>query len=556
VAAPRSDYNEAMNTAGLLPAPSPIVPASPATAPGPHALPWTDEEETAFVALQNGLRPLWQSIVDDPYKEQTVVVLPSMSLDSEEMHKLKGIVHYEERMLFMLIFLRMLGTRVIFVTSQPIHPSIIDYYLQLLPGIPASHARRRLHMLSAHDASIRPLTEKILERPALIQRIRHCIGGADHVQMVAFNVTPMERKLSLALGVPLFGPRAAHLPFGQKSGSRKLFGEVGVPCPPGHEDLRDEGDIAEALVDLYLRDRQMRRAVIKLNDGFSGDGNAIYPMTALEHASATGKLTARSGKTVVLNTLEPLTRFQAVGVGWDSYLAKFRQMHGIVEGFIEGRRKTSPSVQLRLTPLGEVEIVSTHDQILGGPGGQVFIGCRFPARKVYRQQLHEAGMRVGRRLVEAGVMSRLSIDFVAVPSKGGEWDVQAVEINLRKGGTTHPYRTLELLTGGSYYPDRGLFVTGSGDVKYYLSSDNIESTSIHGLLPEDLIDITTYTRLHYRSSTNTGAVFHMIGALSEFGKVGVTCIGDSRREAQALYQRAVQKLTEEATSTRWMVRAW
>ena len=71
-----------------------------------------------------------------------------MSLDPEELLKLKGLPHYEERLLFMLILLSLPKTHVVFVTSEPINPVIIDYYLQLLPGIPFSHARRRLHMFS------------------------------------------------------------------------------------------------------------------------------------------------------------------------------------------------------------------------------------------------------------------------------------------------------------------------------------------------------------------------------------------------------------------------
>lgn len=537
---------------------NPVIPLprlleQPSRQPWSFGITWTGEDEQAFAELQARLPGIWQRATDDPYAEQTVLVVPSMSLDEEELRKLKGVEHYEERMLFMLILLRMISTRVVFVTSQPVDPCIVDYYLNLLPGIPASHARRRLHMLAAHDGSLRPLTQKILERPALMQRIRNCLPNSPNVHMTVFNVTPMERRLSLELGVPLFGPRAPHQPFGLKSGARQLFKSVGVSHAPGFEDLRDEQDIAEAVAELYAQHPHLRRVVIKLNDGFSGDGNAIYPLAALDQAAVTGSLTPRRARTVVLNTLHSLTRFQAEGLVWESFQAKFRQMEGVVEGFIEGDEKTSPSVQLRLTPLGEVEIVSTHDQILGGPGGQVFLGCRFPARRAYREQLHEAARVIGRRLVEEGVMSRLSVDFVAVPTASGQWDLFAVEINLRKGGTTHPYRTLQLLTGGSYYPERGLFVTGSGEVKYYMASDNLVSPRYHGLIPEDLIDITTFTRLHYRSSTHTGTVFHMIGALSEFGKVGVTCIGNSRKEAFQLYRRTSELLNEHVSSTRWVV---
>ena len=43
----------------------------------------------------------------------------------------------------------------------------------------------------------------------------------------------------------------------------------------------------------------------------------------------------------------------------------------------------------------------------------------------------------------------------------------------------------------------------------------------------------------------TGNVFHLMGALSEFGKLGVTSIGDSREEAQAIYDRVERVLDQE-----------
>ncbi len=70
-------------------------------------------------------------------------------------------------------------------------------------------------------------------------------------------------------------------------------------------------------------------------------------------------------------------------------------MGGIVEEFIEAPEKVSPSAQLRISPRGQVLPISTHDQILGGPSDQVFLGCSFPAREDYRQRILEAAMRIG-----------------------------------------------------------------------------------------------------------------------------------------------------------------
>nr|MDJ0679445.1 peptide ligase PGM1-related protein [Xenococcaceae cyanobacterium MO_167.B52] len=51
--------------------------------------------------------------------------------------------------------------------------------------------------------------------------------------------------------------------------------------------------------------------------------------------------------------------------------------------------------------------------------------------------------------------------------------------------------------------------------------------------------------LHFDSSTRTGNVFHLMGALSEFGKLGVTSIGNSRAEAQDIYKRVEEVLDRE-----------
>ena len=103
--------------------------------------------------------------------------------------------------------------RIVYVTSQAVHPIILEYYLQFLAGIPASHARSRLTLLCADDASPRSLTEKILERPRLLERIRAGIVDPSRAYLTVFNSTPLERKLAVLLGVPLNGvdPRLVHL---------------------------------------------------------------------------------------------------------------------------------------------------------------------------------------------------------------------------------------------------------------------------------------------------------------------------------------------------------
>ena len=508
----------------------------------------SQEETDRFNELYAKMPELWRNLSAEGHIPQTVVVVPSMSLDPEELTKLKGAQHYEERMLFLLILLSSPKTRVIFVTSEPIHPFIIDYYLQLLPGIPFSHARARLELFAVYDTSPKSLTQKILDRPTLLRRIRKAIGNDPNSHLTVFNVTEAEKSLSVALGIPLLGPDPKHLAYGTKSGCRKLFRQAGIPVSEGFEDLKNEADILEAIYKLKKKRPGMKKAVIKINDGFSGDGNAILQLGAISDWSKKPACLKQ-----LKEKIKTQARFQAPGMNWEGYVRKFEQMEGIVEEFIEGDNKPSPSVQLRITPLGEAQIISTHDQVLGGPDGQVFVGCTFPAEREYQDELHEAGLKVGEHLARAGVVGRLAVDFLCTPKEGGGWDLWAVEINLRAGGTTHPFRTLQFLTGGRYNHETGLFEAGHMNPKFYFASDNLESEKYKGLLPEDLIDITTFNGLHYNSSSNTGVVFHMIGALSQFGKLGVTCVGDSPEEAHGLYQQTIEILDKAVDEVDWIV---
>ena len=137
--------------------------------------PATADERARFHTIQTRLSRFFRELYDDPGRPRTVLIVPSLSLDQQVIAKISGAHHYEERMLCLLLLLRMPRTRVIYVTSTPISESIIDYYLHLLPGVPGLHARRRLTLVSCNDASPVALTRKLLQRPRVLERIRDAI---------------------------------------------------------------------------------------------------------------------------------------------------------------------------------------------------------------------------------------------------------------------------------------------------------------------------------------------------------------------------------------------
>jgi hypothetical protein len=225
----------------------------------------------------------------------------------------------------------------------------------------------------------------------------------------------------------------------------------------------------------------------------------------------------------------------------------FARIGGVIEELLEGPELSSPSVQLRINPHGQVFLTSTHEQVLGGPMGQLYRGCEFPAHSAYREYLQTAGLAVGRQLAERGVIGRASIDFVCVG--GGSAEPVAVDLNLRMGGTTHPMLALRSLTGGRYDMSTGLLHDPEGRAKFYVATDHLESPSYRRLVPEDVIDIFTLHRLQYDHRSMTGVVFHMLGGVSEYGRLGLVAIGDSRTQARELYERASLVLDREAAQS-------
>ena len=241
-------------------------------------------------------------------------------------------------------------------------------------------------------------------------------------------------------------------------------------------------------------------------------------------------------------------RFELPDMPFDGYVAKLAERGGIVEELISGVELRSPSVQLRVTPLGEVELLSTHDQLLGGPSGQSYLGCRFPADFAYARAISADATTIGRRLAREGVLGRFAIDFVVVRDPAGAWSQYAIELNLRKGGTTHPFLTLQFLTDGRYDPVTALFVTPDGREKHLVATDHLEDPRLRGLRHDDLFDIVARHGLHFDQARQAGVVFHMISCLSEHGRVGLTAVGDTPAQADATYRRAERILLDEARS--------
>ena len=292
-----------------------------------------------------------------------------------------------------------------------------------------------------------------------------------------------------------------------------------MPTPAGVEDVHSIDDVLDAIAKLRVTRPGLRAVVIKHDDSGAGDGNVVVDL-----------ITPTRGEEGLRDKLGALPE-------WD--LADLVANGGVVEELITGDWFASPSAQIDIDPSGGVRVLATHEQVLGGDNGQVYMGCRFPANEAYGEEIAELARSAGHELARSGAVGRVAVDFVAARYATGEWKVSALEMNLRKGGTTHPYAALRNLVPGTYDASTARWVTPDGTSRAYFSTDNVIDAKWRNRAPASVIAAVADAGLEFDSASGTGIVLHMLSCLAIDGRFGLTAIGRSPGHAQELYEQAV-----------------
>lgn len=486
-----------------------------------------------FEALQSHLANQWKLIQSMNQREQAMVVVPSEEPSGDETSG-TALLAAEERLLCLLLLLRKPRARMIYCTSQAIGPNLVDYYLGLLPGVIPAHARARLHLFPVHDGSPRPLARKILERPRLVERLRELIPDPETTHLVPFTTSDLERGLAVALGIPAFGADPRFDGIGTRSGSRKLFAEVGVRHAEGVEGIRSPADAMQAIRELRARFPGLPQARIELERGDARRGGIRVALADL--ADATGVEAAQLFA----------ERFRAALAGVEPAVAERFWKRVAAEGAVveapgDFDERRLVSVELRITPVGSVELQATHDRPSRGDGSWTF-----PADPAYARAVAADALRIGEHLRHLGVLGTFSTLFEVGREPGGPWQQEALQVHLGKGDVSTPYLTLEFLTDGRYAVDDGRFRARGGQPKCYVSTPSVSSPSYRAISPDEIFDFVVRHGLHYDHATQTGVVLHALSGLTELGSFGLTAVGDSHEDARALHDRAVATLGFEA----------
>jgi hypothetical protein len=174
------------------------------------------------------------------------------------------------------------------------------------------------------------------------------------------------------------------------------------------------------------------------------------------------------------------------------------------------------------------------------------MGCRFPAEPAYARELGRHAIAVGEQLAARGALGRVGVDFAAALDPAGRWSVYALEINLRKGGTSHPYVALRSLVPGSYDAASGRWVAEDGTERAYSATDNLVDPAWVELSPDAAIDAVEQAGLRFDHTSGTGVVLHMLSGLAIDGRLGLVAIGRDPAEASAFQEATVRALAARA----------
>lgn len=477
-----------------------------------------------FEELQEGLASVCALHREGSRSEHVVVVLPSLSLGrSVEAYYGARLPSLEHRFLLMLTMLRRLpGCSVVCVMSVAPDPAVWAYYLDLAGSGDRVDVARRAHLVIADDLSLRSLAAKLLDRADLLDRIRDLVAGRPGF-IEPYNVTAAEVDVAVRLQLPVNGAAPALAPLGYKSGGRRVFAEAGVPMPLGREDLFTIDEVVRAALAVQATRPEARSVVVKLDNSSSGVGNLLLDLPAADDPQAEQRLRGQLGE------LPP-------------WFVSELTCGAVVEERVIGEGFASPSVQADIEPGGRVIVRGTHEQDLSGPHGHTYEGCRFPADPQYSALLAQHAQKVGQVLARRGVVGRFSLDCAVTWQPGPGWTVYALEINLRQGGTSPPLALLANLDPGRYQPDPGRWESAAGGVRCYRSTDNLFDRRWVGLDPDRVIASVRDAGLGWDGDRRSGVVLHLLSCLAVDGRIGLTAIAPTPREADALYDEAVAVL--------------
>lgn len=464
-------------------------------------------------------------------KSKSKIVIYSIEYSEELLIDLPYTRYFDERSLCHLETLRQPDIRVILITSKPIDTDIFDYHFQELYQMNVNQersARERLLLLSPQSQRPVSLAKLVMEDRAILKILESEINKADVIELINFSSSSQIDLLGQNLNITVEeGPEFLSQYWGSKAGSKEAFLKSNVPTPRGTTKVfKSLDEIKNAAIKMATAHSPSESVVIKLNEGgwAGGLGSAIISCRKLLQTNALSQSLER--------ILQP----------WESFVQEILQGGAIVEEYVVGA-VCSPSGQGYIDERGEVEVTSTHDQILDK--GK-YVGCSYPAPTQHLSQIYEAVRKVGKTLSDHGVRGTFGIDFIGF-DKG---KLLAVEINLRKVGNSHVFSYVKSIIANEIGSD-GLLKNKNNLPIYYVNQWVYKPSLSKNkkMEPKTAIERLRRKGLFYNYKTQTKTIFHLLGTLNSSGFVEATSIENSREKALELARLVQTALSDGVTSS-------
>lgn len=489
--------------------------------------------------LDSSLTRAVRALEDPQGEEVTLVCLPSLTFEPEHIKDILGISHYEVRCLWEVLNASKEHVKVVFISSRPIKDYILDDMLNLLAN--PEKARERIEIVSVdpndENADL-TLVEKAFKNEQVVKQLRKRLKNELAV-LRCFVTTQKEKDFAQELGIPFWGMDPALSFYHSKSGNHALFEQADIPRADNEREIKSLRSLKTAIKKLWSRWPYAKRFMFKFDHGVSGNGLALMNLN-MDYNEFFDLGIGEKNK--YLDQLIASLEFKGKKLTQKEFNSQLS--HGaVLERFFEGENKTSPSGQAVIHPDGKVELLSTHEQILASCG-VTYLGSQFPAKSSYRNEVENYTYEVAKTLSFNGVIGPVSVDFLVVEEKSKAPSIYAIEINIRQGGTTHPFQTASSLLSGHYNRETGSLEDKDGHHRIYTSYDNLVLNGENGKDIHALRRVLKDEGLVFNKKTKSGFVFHMMSALEEFGKCGYTLIARDQRQRIVLERKLSQALRE------------